>query len=115
MMLQDADRRPDPDTIVQHPFFTVGYMPVQSDITSRLRDAPPDQMAFYEASNNPDMQSRNAHNLREVCRECCVGPWNQTRVIHTAIWREIAAEEKHGLTPVIPLAENIVYRPYEET
>lgn len=114
MMLQDADRRPEPDTIVQHPFFTVGYMPVQSDITSRLREAPPEQMVFYEAANDSAMEERNFRNLREVCREVGVGPWNQTRVIHTAIWREIAAEEKHGLTPVIPLAESIVYRPYDE-
>ncbi|KAJ9157710.1 Cell cycle serine/threonine-protein kinase CDC5/MSD2 [Pleurostoma richardsiae] len=114
IMLQDANRRPDPDTIVQHPFFTAGYVPLQSDISSKLRDAPPDQLDFYDSVSDPEMAARSHKNLMDLCCECAVGPWNQTRVIHSPIWREIAAEEKHGLTPVIPLSANIVYRPYDE-
>jgi hypothetical protein len=49
-----------------------------------------------------------------MCRECVVGPWAQTKVVYTQIWKEMAAEEKAGMTPMIPLAEDIVYRPFEE-
>ncbi|KAJ4173488.1 Cell cycle serine/threonine-protein kinase cdc5/MSD2 [Fusarium falciforme] len=38
-MLQDADRRPDPDAIIQHPFFTSGYMPTEAEMSSRLRSS----------------------------------------------------------------------------
>ncbi|KAL2255920.1 hypothetical protein VTK26DRAFT_2482 [Humicola hyalothermophila] len=113
-MLQDADNRPDPDTIVAHPFFTSGYMPVASDITSKLRELPPDNSAFYEPLSNSQVQARNLRNVQEMCRECGVGPWADSQVVLRAIWREMAAEEQNGLTPIIPLAEGVVYRPYDE-
>lgn len=115
-MLEDADRRPDPDMIVQHPFFTTGYMPVQADITTKLREIVPEQMAFYESATDLRLQERNFRNLRELSRQCGVGPWHSINRSNntTSIWREIASEEKHGLTPIIPLAENIVYRAYDD-
>lgn len=113
-MLQDADRRPDPDTIVEHPFFTSGYMPVASDITSKLRDTAPLSSAFYEPLSDPEMVALNYCNVQEMCRECGVGPWCQSKLVFKNIWREMAEEEQNGLTPIIPLAEGIVYRPFDE-
>ncbi|KAK7714218.1 Cell cycle serine/threonine-protein kinase cdc5/MSD2 [Diaporthe eres] len=114
-MLVEADRRPDPDAIVQHPFFTAGYVPAQADITSRLRETAPEQEIFHDSCASPRLQERVQSNLRELCQQCDVGPWQQNiQPVKAAIWREIASEEKHGLTPGIPLAVDIVYRPYDE-
>lgn len=114
-MLVEADRRPDPDAIVQHPFFTAGYVPAQADITSRLRETAPEQEIFHDSCASPRLQERVERNLRDLCQQCEVGPWHQKiQPVRTAIWREIASEEKHGLTPSIPLAVDIVYRPYDE-
>lgn len=114
-MLVDADRRPDPDAIVQHPFFTAGYVPSQADITPRLRETAPEQEIFHDSCASPRLQERVQSNLRELCQQCEVGPWQQKiPKVKPAIWREIASEEKHGLTPSIPLAVDIVYRPYDE-
>ncbi|XP_044714852.1 kinase [Hirsutella rhossiliensis] len=113
-MLEDADRRPDPDAIVQHPFFTLGYMPTEADLSPRLRELPPERQEFYTTRMGSSMQAQSYRNLKDMCRECCVGPWTQVQLIHTQIWKEMAAEEKAGLTPAIPLAENLVYRPFEE-
>ncbi|KAK5663387.1 hypothetical protein OQA88_3815 [Cercophora sp. LCS_1] len=112
-MLQDADLRPDPDTIVEHPFFTSGYMPTASDISSRLRDTPPSSSAFYEPLSDA-IKEQNTRNVQEMCKECDVGPWCESQTVFKNVWREMAEEEKHGLTPAIPLAEGIVYRPYDE-
>lgn len=114
IMLQDADQRPDPDVIIEHPFFASGYMPVEADMTPRLREIPPDRQEFYATRMGSSMQAQSYQNLMDMCRECSLGPWNQTKVIHTQIWKEMAAEEKAGLTPMIPLEENIVYRPFDE-
>lgn len=114
-MLVEADRRPDPDAIVQHPFFTAGYVPAQADITSRLRETAPEQEIFHDSCASPRLQERVQSNLRELCEQCEVGPWQQkVQPVKAAIWREIASEEKHGLTPSIPLAVDVVYRPYDE-
>lgn len=113
-MLQDADQRPDPDLILQHPFFTTGYMPDEAEMSPRLREIPPERQEFYVTRMNSSLQAQSLRNLKDMCRECCVGPWSGNQVIHTQIWKEMAAEEKAGLTPMIPLEENLVYRPFED-
>ncbi|KEY67512.1 hypothetical protein S7711_02432 [Stachybotrys chartarum IBT 7711] len=113
-MLEDADRRPHPDEIVQHSFFTTGYMPSDADISSRLRELPPDRQEFYTNHLSTSLQARSLQNLKDMCRECCVGPSAQVQLVYTQVWKEMAAEEKAGMTPMIPLAEDLVYRPFEE-
>ncbi|KAI0841999.1 kinase-like protein [Hypoxylon sp. FL0890] len=113
-MLEEAELRPDPDTIVQHDFFISGYVPTSAEMTTKLRDYPPDGDQFYTIDLTPRMVSHNQRALREMCRNCEVGPWNSTQSAYKSTWREVALEEKAGLTPIIPLAEGIVYRPYEE-
>lgn len=114
-MLVDADKRPVPDAIVQHPFFAAGYVPAQADVSLKLRETAPHQEIFYDACKQPKLRERTVRNLKALCQECDVGPWHQSpQSSSTAIWKEIAAEEKHGLTPSIPLSGDIVYRPYDE-
>ena len=113
-LLQEADRRPQPDDIVQHEWFTVGYMPVAADMSSRLRELPPENPAFYHDHIDPADQRQTIHNHHDLCLQCQVGPWNGTPSSHISTWREVAAEEKAGLTPMIPLAEGVVYRPFNE-
>lgn len=113
-MLEEADRRPEPDIIVQHDFFVSGYVPLQGEITTKFRDCPPESDDFYTVDLTPEMAAHNLRNLKEMCRSCEVGPWNSTQKMYTSTWKEVALEEKAGLTPLIPLEENIVYRPYDE-
>jgi hypothetical protein len=113
-MLEEADRRPEPDFIVQHDFFVSGYVPLAGEITVKFRDLPPDSDNFYAVDQSPVMIAHNLRNLKEMCRHCDVGPWSQTQKVYTSTWREVALEEKAGLTPIIPLEEGIVYRPYDE-
>jgi serine/threonine protein kinase len=113
-MLTDAELRPDPDQIVQDNFFLCGYMPVASDINSKLRDCAPQNTAFYDPITTAQQELQNRHNLRAMCRECGVGPWNQEKLVTKQIWRECAEEEQYNLTPAIPLAKGIVYRPFDE-
>ncbi|PHH71315.1 hypothetical protein CDD80_5361 [Ophiocordyceps camponoti-rufipedis] len=114
-MLEDADRRPDPDVIVQHPFFTLGFMPAESDMTCLLRDLPPESQDFYGGRMSASIQAQSYRNLKDMCRRCEVGPWNLEQKIRTQIWKEMAAEEQAGLTPAIPLAENLVYKPFDDS
>ncbi|KAI0442456.1 Pkinase-domain-containing protein [Xylaria telfairii] len=113
-MLEDAERRPDPDTIVQHPFFSSGYVPTPSEITTKLRDCAPDDERFYAVDVTTKMVPEILQNLQELCGVCEVGPWNKVQAVYKSTWREVALEEQAGLTPIIPLAEGIVYRPYDE-
>ncbi|KAL5594737.1 hypothetical protein BROUX41_001651 [Berkeleyomyces rouxiae] len=119
-MLTDADLRPEPDTIVAHPFFRAGYMPLSSEITTRFRELPPEAPEFYIREMNIAQQQQAIDNFQVLSAECSVGSWNNpqqpptkaNRVVQ--VWKEMAAEEKAGLTPMIPLAEDVVYRPFEE-
>src|ERR1700684_1911784 len=45
-LLQAPEQRPDPDTIVQHPFFTCGWMPQSEEMTPSLREKHPDPSQF---------------------------------------------------------------------
>ncbi|KAL3606482.1 Cell cycle serine/threonine-protein kinase cdc5/MSD2 [Fusarium poae] len=113
-MLQDAESRPEPEEIIQHPFFTCGYMPTEAEMTSRLREVPPEREEFYATRMSSSLQAQSYRNFKDMCRDCGIGPFAPVQVVHTQTWKEMAAEEKAGLTPLIPLEEGIVYRPFEE-
>ncbi|CAK7263517.1 Cell cycle serine/threonine-protein kinase cdc5/MSD2 [Sporothrix epigloea] len=112
-MLQEAHTRPDPDAIVEHPFFVTGYMPTPADITIRLRELPPEHDIFYQYPTSRRVQAQNLETLKQMCETCNLGPWNQTKILSKPVWREMAAEEQAGLTPLIPLSDEVVYRPFE--
>src|SRR5690349_17061618 len=88
MMLEDADLRPDPDTIVQHPFFITGHMPSPAEITPKLRELPPEDERFYHYAATRHEQAQNFQSLKEMCKECGVGPWTGTKLILKPVWKE---------------------------
>lgn len=114
-MLVDADKRPDPDLIVQHEFFATGYVPALADMSPKLRETPPQQEIFLDACQAPKLRERALGNLRAMCKECGVGPWAQfSKSTKPEVWKEFHLEDKHGLTPIIPLADDVVYRPLND-
>ncbi|KAI1004667.1 hypothetical protein K3495_g3551 [Podosphaera aphanis] len=112
-LLQAPHQRPDPDHIVQHPFFNCGWTPKSEDMTPALREKHPDQIQFLTNSHRGRRTTNTNKNLRELCIQCDVGPWTSSKK-HTSTYREVAEEEKLGLTPSVPLAENVVYHPFRE-
>ncbi|KAI0019559.1 protein kinase-like domain-containing protein [Xylariomycetidae sp. FL0641] len=113
-MLEEPHMRPDPDAIVQHDFFVSGHVPLPGEMSAVLRECKPSDERFYSTELTPRLAQQNFNLLKELCIGCEVGPWNQAPTVCKSTWREVALEEKAGLTPIIPLAEGIVYRPYEE-
>ena len=112
-LLQTPEERPDPDTIVQHSFFTCGYMPASEEITSELRESSPTSDHFMSTLGRRKIPDQSLRNLKKLSIKSEVGPWTQEKP-HTSTYREVAAEETAGLTPAIPLPEDVVYRPFDE-
>lgn len=112
-MLQAPEQRPDPDTIVQHPFFTCGWMPQSEEMTPDLRERAPTADQFLSIGVRAGKSNLYIRNLKRLAIQCDVGPWNPAKR-HTTTYREVAAEEKAGLTPAVPLQEGVVYRPFAE-
>jgi serine/threonine protein kinase len=113
-LLQPPEQRPDPDTIVQHPFFTCGWMPQSEEMTPSLRDKHPDPNQFLSIGVRGGKTNLYLRNLKKLCIKCEVGPWNTSLSGYISTYRECADEEKAGLTPKVPLPEDVVYRPFHE-
>lgn len=109
-LLQAPQQRPLPDKIVQHAFFTCGWVPKPEEITISLRERHPDQSQFPSLDDEENFIS-SLKNLKSLCLQCEVGPWTLPRK-YTSTYREVEEEEKLGLTPAVPLAEGVVYRPF---
>jgi hypothetical protein len=114
ILLQSADERPDPDTIVEHPFFSCGWVPSQEEMTPKLRDTAPGPNQFIALGLRAGRANSYTKNLKKLCIQSDVGPFTSSPKIHSSTYREVAAEEKAGLTPAVPLPENVVYRPFDE-
>jgi serine/threonine protein kinase len=113
-LLKAPEERPDPDTIVQHPFFRCGWMPQSEEITPSLRERHPEPTQFMAAGLRVGREKVIIRNMKKLCIKCEVGPWNPSPTRYTSTYRECAQEEKHNLTPKVPLADDIVYRPFHE-
>jgi hypothetical protein len=114
VLLQSAEDRPDPDTIVQHPFFSCGWVPQAEEMSPKFRESAPGPDQFLTIGLRAGRSNLYAKNLKKLCIKSNVGPYSQSQKIHSSTYREVAAEEKAGLTPVVPLPDNIVYRPFDE-
>ncbi|CAI4216238.1 unnamed protein product [Parascedosporium putredinis] len=101
-MLESPESRPDPDSIVQHPWFRVGYMPIPADMTPKLRELPPERSEFYLEELTEKQYAESLENLKNLSTECMVGPYAPSQIVHSQVWKEMAAEEKACLTPMIP-------------
>lgn len=113
-LLQGPEQRPDPDTIVQHPFFTCGWMPQSEEMTPELRDSAPKPDQFLSVGVRAGRSNLYTKNLKKLCIQCEVGLWNASPKTYISTYKEVAAEEKAGLTPAVPLPEDVVYRPFDE-
>lgn len=119
-MLQPADQRPDCDTIVQHPFFSCGWVPTVTEMVPRLKDSPPDPSMFAATGLRGGRANLYARNLKALCITSGVGPWCEQEgeyvegQVKLSVYNEMRSEQKYGLTPDIPLATGIVYRPFDE-
>jgi serine/threonine protein kinase len=113
-LLEPPEQRPDPDTIVQHPFFTCGWMPQSEEMTPSLRDKHPDPDRFLSVGARGGRNNLYLRNLKKLCIKCEVGPWNTYPSGYISTYRECADEEKAGFTPKVPLPEDVVYRPFHE-
>jgi len=112
-LLQTAEHRPSPDVIVQHPFFTCGYVPQTDEMTSELKENHPSSERFKTISRN-GRSTLYQRSLKKLCMQCEVGPWSPVIKQPVSTYREVAAEEKAGLTPAVPLAAGVVYRRFDE-
>lgn len=112
-LLQSPEERPNPDDIVQHPFFTSGYIPLVQEMLTSYRDAPPTQAHFYEPLRGAKIKS-SARNLMQLEIACDVGKYATSKKTPATTYREVADEEKAGLTPAVPLPDDVVYRPFAE-
>src|SRR5438045_2083182 len=104
-LLVSPEDRPDPDTIVQHPFFSCGWVPQAEEMTPSLRDSAPPPNHFLSVGLRQGRTALYARNLTRLCMESDVGPYTKSQRIYSSTYREVAAEEKAGLTPFIPLSE----------
>ncbi|KAG8527177.1 uncharacterized protein KY384_008607 [Bacidia gigantensis] len=115
----DAERRPDPDQIIGHRFFSMNG-----------GDAIPAHMEGYFRTETPRYLDRQARprgdvilpgterlSLRTLAKDCGVGclPGDlapQSAVgadMDLSLYKECATEEAAGLGPVVPLPEDVVY------
>jgi serine/threonine protein kinase len=113
-LLVDPEDRPDPDTIVRHPFFSCGWVPRPEEMLPKLKESPPSPNHFLPAGLRTGRANLYAKNLKKLCIMSDVGPYCSSKKIPSSTYREVAAEEKAGLTPAVPLPENVVYRPFDE-
>lgn len=83
-------------------------------MTPELRDSAPKPDQFLSVGMRAGRSNLYTKNLKKLCIKCEVGPWNPSPRLHTSTYKEVAAEEKAGLTPAVPLPEDVVYRPFDE-
>jgi hypothetical protein len=89
-------------------------MPQSQEMTPDLRDSAPTPDQFLSVGVRAGRSNLYTKNLKKLCIQCQVGPWSPTSIHHTSAYKQVSAEEKHGLTPAVPLPEDVVYRRYDE-
>ncbi|RKF73549.1 putative serine threonine protein kinase [Golovinomyces cichoracearum] len=109
-LLQAPEKRPGPDKILQHPFFTCGWIPAPEDMTVSLRERHMDLSYLSSYRNQMEKKTASHQNLKRLCMLCEVGPWTPPKE-YTSAYREVELEEKLLLTPSVPLPDDKVYVP----
>lgn len=112
-LLVEAEERPSPDDIVGHVFFTRGMIPEQIP-TSSVHIAP------HWSSTDSRVSSAALWKTQwsSLCKDCGVGMMNKKQAynnlgdVSATTFKECRLEEKAGLTPVVPLPPDMVYRPF---
>lgn len=83
-------------------------------MTYKLRIQHPDVKQFQSVGRRSGRGGTYAKCHEAACVKSDVGPLSSTKAIKGSVYREVCSEEKAGLTPQVPLPENMVYRPFEE-
>ncbi|MDI1488184.1 MAG: Cell cycle serine/threonine-protein kinase cdc5/MSD2 [Ramalina farinacea] len=115
----DAERRPDPDQIVGHAFFSMyGGDAIPARMEDYFRETTP-RFLDQKARPRGDVMVKGTErlSLRILAKECGVGYLPgalapQATVgsdIGLSLYRECAAEEAAGLGPIVPLPNDMVY------
>jgi hypothetical protein len=113
-LLQSPEDRPSPDIIVQHPFFSCGWVPQAEEMLPNFREEAPSPNDFLSAGLRGGRANLYAKSLKKLCIKSDVGPYCTSKKIPMRTWKEVAAEELAGLTPAVPLPAGTVYRPFDE-
>jgi hypothetical protein len=83
-------------------------------MTPKLRDSAPGPNQFLALGLRAGRASGLTRNLKKLCIQSGVGSFIQSPKQYSSTYREVAAEEKAGLTPAVPLPNHVVYRPFDE-
>lgn len=116
LLLVHEDERPTPDQIVAHPFFKLGYIPLElsSECTSRVPKWP---------KNRPPTASTIRRGYTEewwaLCKSSSVGEYEQGKAFGTfgrrtnkTVARDCQKEIEAGKQPNIPFSKDVVYVPF---
>jgi myosin-1 len=116
LLLVHEDDRPAPDQIVAHPFFKLGYIPLEIDssCTQRIPKWP---------KNRPPTASTIKRGYTEewwqLCKSSSVGEYEQGksfgaygRRTNKTVARDCQKEIEAGKQPNIPFAKDVVYVPF---
>ncbi len=115
----DADERPEPDDIASHAFFRAGYVPDALPMTARI--APP-PVTVWNPKMGGTVEDWWQVQWAKVCQQCGVGRKENAqcfplvgRGLRKSTYKECQLEERAGRTPVIPMPNNTVYKPFPES
>ncbi|EGP87464.1 uncharacterized protein MYCGRDRAFT_42170 [Zymoseptoria tritici IPO323] len=113
-LLVEEQERPIPDAIASHNFFKIAFVP--SSIPASARTVAPTWPEVTLPSAN-DIRRGYTSGWYELCRESGVGEYtagqcfqlyNGGRRVRSVV-HDIAAEEKEGNTPTMPIPKDKVY------
>lgn len=116
LLLVHEDERPTPDQIVAHPFFKLGYIPLEleSGCTARIPKWP---------KNRPPTAATVKRGYTEewwqLCKASAVGEYEQGKSFgaygsrrNKTVARDCQKEIEAGKQPNIPFAKDVVYVPF---
>jgi myosin-1 len=116
LLLVHEDERPTPDQIVAHPFFKLGYIPLQLDsgCTSRVPKWPKIQPLTATT-----IKRGYTEEWWEMCKASAVGEYEPGKTFgqygsrrNKTVARDCQKEIESGKQPNIPFAKDIVYLPF---
>ena len=120
LLRADAEKRPDPDDVVGHPFFSMhGGNAIPLVLDSACRTAKP---AWLKAeSPRGDVMKKESQTLplSTLARQCGVGRLAEDQQVfdvvggnvNLSLYRECLQEELDESYPIVPLPKDMVYTP----
>lgn len=116
LLLVHEDERPTPDQIVAHPFFKLGYIPLEldSECTARIpkwpKNRPPTASTIKRGYTEEWWQLCKASSVGEFEPGKAFGAYGKRR--NKTVARDCQKEIEAGKQPNIPFAKDCVYVPF---